>query len=76
MYDKEKAMESARCAETNLLIRVDIKELGGGNADLSSGIGEIAERTCKDQTSPVCELTYPVGSSPCARRQVRQLQIP
>jgi hypothetical protein len=69
-------MEIAWCAETNLLIRVDVEELGSGNADLSSGIGEIAERTCEDQTSLVCESSYPVGSSPCARRQVRQLQIP
>ena len=64
------------CAGADFLIRVDIKELGSGYANLSSGVCQIAERIYKHPTSPVYELSYPVGSSPCARRQVRQLQIP
>jgi hypothetical protein len=64
------------CVETDLLIRVDVKEFSRGYADLSSGVGQIAEWIYEQQTTLAYELPYPVGSSPCARRQVRQLQIP
>ena len=76
MHGEAKAGEAVWCAGADFLIWVDIKELGGGDANLSGGVCQIAERIYKHLTSPVYELSYPVGSSPCARRQVRQLQIP
>lgn len=63
---REKHLKALWFLETNLLIRVSIEELGGGYADLASGISEIATRTCENQK---------VGYGSCHTQWVRGLVL-